>query len=166
MGWCGSLTNFENMNRFALAALLLGSIASAQGPKDSISAPIRDVRYDVTFMRPDARARTVHVAMTFATTSSAPVVLSLPAWTPGAYEISNFVRWVSRWSASGDGKPLAWEKLDYDTWRVRPNGAKSVRVEFEYAADTLDNAMAWAKPDFLLFNGTNFFPYPEGLPAE
>src|SRR5205085_1091517 len=29
---------------------------------------------------------------------------------------------------------------------------------------TFDNAMAWARRDFLLFNGTNLFLYPEGRP--
>jgi predicted metalloprotease with PDZ domain len=35
-------------------------------------------------------------------------------------------------------------------------------VRFDYVADTLDNAMAWTRPDFALFNGTNLFMYPEG----
>src|SRR5204862_257262 len=30
------------------------------------------------------------------------------------------------------------------------------------AAVSLDNAMSWARPDFLLVNGTNVFMYPEG----
>ena len=64
--------------------------------------------------------------------------------------------------ASAGGKALRWDKLDYDTWRVQPGGARSVSVHFDFLADTLDNAMAWAKPDFLLFNGTNVLPYPEG----
>jgi predicted metalloprotease with PDZ domain len=33
-------------------------------------------------------------------------------------------------------------------------------------ADSLDNAMTWSKGDFLLFNGTNLFLYPEGQPLE
>src|SRR5207248_354975 len=41
-------------------------------------------------------------------------------------------------------------------------GAKSVSVHFDYLADSLDNAMAWARPNFVLFNGTNVLPYPEG----
>jgi predicted metalloprotease with PDZ domain len=45
---------------------------------------------------------------------------------------------------------------------VQPGGARTVTVSFDYVADTLDNAMAWARPDFLLFNGTNLFLYPEG----
>src|SRR5215213_7328653 len=35
-------------------------------------------------------------------------------------------------------------------------------IRFDYLADTLDNAMAWSRPDFALFNGTNVLPYPEG----
>jgi predicted metalloprotease with PDZ domain len=69
---------------------------------------------------------------------------------------------VVNFAPTADGKALSWDKLDFDTWRIRSNGARNVRVEFDYAADTLDNAMAWARPDFLLFNGTNLFLYPEG----
>jgi predicted metalloprotease with PDZ domain len=41
-----------------------------------------------------------------------------------------------------------------------------VTVEFDYRADTLDNAMSWTHPDFALFNGTNLFMYPEGRPLD
>jgi len=151
----------------ALWFILVPSALGAQAARgDSVSAPIHDVRYDVSFMRANAQQRVVDVAMTFATSGTAPVVLSLPAWTPGAYEISNFARWVTDFEATGDGKPLAWDKLDFEKWRIRPAGAKSIRVAFRYRADTLDNAMAWTKPDFLLFNGTNFFLYPEGQPLD
>ncbi|HEV8215816.1 MAG TPA: hypothetical protein VGP95_08280, partial [Gemmatimonadaceae bacterium] len=151
-----------------LAALLPAMLAAQTARNDTTSAPIRDVHYDVTYTRANAQQRSVEVAMTFVPsgTGTAPVVLSLPAWTPGAYEISNFSRWVVGFEATGDGKPLTWDKLDYDTWRIRPAGAKSVRVSFRYAADTLDNAMSWARPEFLLFNGTNLFLYPEGQSLE
>ena len=100
--------------------------------------------------------------MFFSVTGSGPVLLSLPEWTPGAYEISNFARWVVDFAATGDGRPLAWRKQDYDSWRIEPAGSKSITVTFSYAADSLDNAMAWSRRDFLLFNGTNLFLYPEG----
>ena len=69
----------------------------------------------------------------------------------------------------GDGRTasaLRWDKLDYDTWRIRPARRGRVTVEFDYQADTLDNAMSWTKPDFVLFNGTNLFLYPEGQPLD
>src|SRR5215467_14292769 len=157
--------------RIASSTLLCLAALRAAGAQptrnDSVSAPIRDVRYDVTFMRGDAEHRSVGVSMTFNTAGTAPVLLSLPAWTPGAYELSNFARWVTDFEAASEsGKPLVWDKLDYDTWRVRPAGAKSIHVRFKYRADSLDNANTWAKPDFLLFNGTNLFLYPEGNPLE
>jgi predicted metalloprotease with PDZ domain len=159
------------MNRGSIAVVfvtLAPALLRAQNANrgDSVSAPIHDVRYDITFMRSNAQQRSIEVAMSFNTTGTSPVLLSLPAWTPGAYEISNFSRWVVDFSATADGRPLTWDKLDYDTWRIRPAGAKALRVTFRYIADTLDNAMAWAKPDFLLFNGTNVFLYPEGQPLE
>jgi predicted metalloprotease with PDZ domain len=146
---------------------LVPSVLTAQAARnDSVSAPIRDVRYDVTYTRANAPYRVVDVAMTFATSGTSNVVLSLPAWTPGAYEISNYARWVGALDVSGDGKPLSWDKVDFEKWRIRPAGAKSIRVTFRYRADSLDNAMSWARPDFLLFNGTNLFMYPEGQPFD
>jgi predicted metalloprotease with PDZ domain len=126
------------------------------------SAPITDIRYEVTFTRANAERRVVSSVMTFTVGGDAAVVLSLPSWTPGAYEISNFARNVSSFSAEEGGNSLAWDKLDPDTWRVRPRGAGEVSVRFDYQADSLDNAASWSRPDFLLFNGTNLFLYPEG----
>jgi predicted metalloprotease with PDZ domain len=126
------------------------------------SAPITNLRYELTFDSTTARDRIIKVMMSFDVSRKGPVLLSLPAWTPGAYEISNFARRVLAFSARAGEQPLRWDKHDYDTWRLQPGGAKSVTVRFDYVADTLDNAMAWARPDFVLFNGTNLLPYPEG----
>ncbi|MBW8838471.1 MAG: PDZ domain-containing protein [Gemmatimonadetes bacterium] len=130
------------------------------------SAPISGIRYDVTFDSRTAPARTLRVGMTFDVGGPGTVLLSLPAWTPGAYEISNFARWVSNFSAAAGEKALTWDKLDYDTWRIRPDGAKSITVTFDYLADSLDNAMTWSRGNFAFFNGTNVFLYPEGRPTD
>jgi predicted metalloprotease with PDZ domain len=158
---------FPRVFRCTLSALILigGSAAAQQktaAPAPAMSAPISNLRYELTFDSVTARQRMVKVAMSFDVTGQGPVLLSLPAWTPGAYEISNFSRWVSSFSAGAAGKGLRWDKLDYDTWRVQAGGAKALTVRFDYRADSLDNAMAWATPDFLLFNGTNLLPYAEG----
>ena len=143
-----------------LAAPLGSSALSAQSI--ATSAPLNDIRYEVTFTRANGERRLVSSAMTFTVGGNAPVVLSLPAWTPGAYEIDNFARNISNLTAEETGTSLDWDKLDPDTWRIRPRGAGEVTVRFDYLADSLDNANTWARPDFLLFNGTNLFFYPEG----
>ncbi len=126
------------------------------------SAPIGDVRYDVTFDSATAREHQLKITMTFRTGGAEPVVLSLPAWTPGAYELSYFARNVEHFTATAGDRGLRWDKLDYDTWRIQPEGAQTIAVSFDYVADSLDNAMAWSRPNFALFNGTNVFLYPEG----
>jgi len=141
-------------------AAVPASRASAQGL--ATSAPITDVRYDVTFTRANGERRQVTSAMTFTVGGTAPVLLSLPEWTPGAYEIDKFARNVANFSAEESGTSLSWDKVDPDTWRIRPRGVGQVTVRFDYLADSLDNANTWARSDFLLFNGTNLFPYAEG----
>ena len=127
-----------------------------------VSAPISDVRYDVTANAAATRQRQLHVRMSFSVTGTEPVLLSLPAWTPGAYDISNFARWISAFDPQAAGKPLQWDKVDPDTWRIHTAGAKAVTLDFDVIADSLDNAMSWTRDDFALFNGTNLFFYPEG----
>src|SRR5687768_9984818 len=164
------LTSMISLHRLlspAGAALLVGPIvARAQATPAVQSAPISGVRYEVTFDPTTAPSRTLRVGMTFDVTGQGPVLLSLPAWTPGAYEISNFARWISDFRATAGGKALTWDKLDADTWRIRTDGARNVTVSFDYMADSLDNAIAWARGNFVFFNGTNIFLYPEGRPME
>jgi predicted metalloprotease with PDZ domain len=148
------------------AALLIPLAATAQqerpAPAVARSAPVTNIRYELTFDSATAARRTVRVAASYDVTGPGPLLLSFPAWTPGSYEIANFARWATVFTATAGGKALAWDKLDADTWRVQPGGARSITVSFDYLAGTLDNAAAWARPDFAFFNGTNLLPYPEG----
>ncbi len=134
----------------------------AATPPPVRSAPVANLRYEVTFDSASAARQTLKVAVTLDVGGPGPVLLSLPAWTPGSYEIANFARFVTRFSAVAGDKALDWDKLDADTWRIDPAGARTVTVRFDYRAETLDNAAAWSRRDFAFFNGTNLFPYPEG----
>jgi predicted metalloprotease with PDZ domain len=159
------------MTTFRLAALTCLAGFAGRSPAVAqqaapVSAPITNVRYEITFDSTTAESRSLKVAMSFDVAGPGPVLLSIPAWTPGAYELTFFARWVSNFDPLSGDRPLRWDKLDYDTWRIQPAGAKSMTVRFDFLADTLDNAMAWARPDFVLFNGTNVLPYPEGRGAD
>ncbi len=144
-----------------LLALAVPSAALAQQ-----SAPVTDLRYDLTFTRATAQARSLTVTTRFQVSGTNPVLLSLPSWTPGAYEISNYARRVSSFGVTQGGASLMWDKTDPDTWRIRPSGRGEVTITFDFLADQLDNAMAWSRPDFLMVNGTNVFLYPEGRSLE
>jgi predicted metalloprotease with PDZ domain len=152
------------------ASAATGSAPVPQGRADSVrtylegySPPsgVSNIRYEVTFDSATAQRRVIQVAMRFYAAKRSSVLLSLPAWTPGAYEISNYARFVDRFTAVAGADSLDWDKTDYDTWLVAIPAAGEVTVRFEYKADSLDNAMSWSKDDFVFFNGTNLFLYPE-----
>lgn len=110
-----------------LLSLFAGPLSSSALSAQNIatSAPLSDIRYEVTFTRSNGERRLVSSAMTFTVGGIAPVVLSLPAWTPGAYEISNFARNISNFTAEETGTSLSWDKVDPDTWRVHPRRGRS-----------------------------------------
>jgi predicted metalloprotease with PDZ domain len=155
--------------RRSLAVLLLALAPCARAqraPEAPMSAPISAIEYIVTADMSALAARRLWSTMSFDVADAGVVLLSLPAWTPGAYEISDFAKGVGNFSARQDGLELRWDKLDFDTWRVRPTRAGRITVRFELQADSLDNAMSWARRDFAMFNGTNLFLYPEGRSLE
>ena len=147
------------LGAYALAAL--PALGQNVNPKPN-SAPISDIQYDVTADSAAARARQFAVTMTFHVASAQPVVLALPAWSPGHYTLIWFASRVTSFGAGQAGQPLEWHRLDYQTWQITPRGAGDVRVSFRYAADAVDRAIAWTSPDFAFFNGTNLFLYPVG----
>jgi predicted metalloprotease with PDZ domain len=135
---------------FNLAALVtaFASQAPAQEP----------VRYTVRVDDPSPRLYHVQVE---APAQGDTTYLSLPAWTPGHYKIENYARYVHNFKASDGQRPLRWDKLDKDTWRIESRGAATVRASFDYPADTVGLSFSLLRDDFGYFNGTNLFLYPE-----
>ncbi|MEO8909881.1 MAG: PDZ domain-containing protein [Gemmatimonadaceae bacterium] len=146
----------------AALVLTLGFADDARAQAPRMSAPITDVRYEITADSAAVGRRQLGVSMSFHVAGTEPVILSLPAWSPGHYVILWFARRVSDFSAQSNGVPLAWRKLDFQTWEVQPRSAGTVRVSFQYLADAVDRAVAWTAPNFVFFNGTNLFLYPAG----
>lgn len=73
---------------------------------------------------------------------------------------------MTNFTATSGGRALAWDKVDHDSWRIRPAGTAPIQVAFDYVADSLDTAMSWSRSDFLLLNGTTVFMHPEGRPLD
>ena len=149
-------------------ALLLAAPLSAV-PAQTVervvrSAPVSELRFEVGLAAEEAFLQSLRVTARFKVEGREPVLLSMPSWTPGSYEVANFARHVSAFTAMQAGRELRWDKLDPDTWRVIPAGRGEVTLEYRVRADTLDNARAWTREDFGFFNGTTVFLMVEGRP--
>jgi len=125
----------------------------------------QDVRYEVSIVQGQ-----FHVSADFPTAGKDTLLVSLPAWSPGNYEIQNYARYVHGFHAkSASGQTLDWHRADKDTWRVTTGKADHVIVEFDYAPDTIDLSIARTAGDFGQFLGTNLFMFEErqlARPAE
>ncbi len=126
------------------------------------------ITYEVSV--PSPASRLFHVKAQFPAAGRDTLYVSLPAWSPGAYEIQNYARYVRHFSARApDDTPLSWDRFDKDTWRVTTGKGDAATVEFDYLGDTIDLSIARLKDDWGQFLGTNLFLYEEGQlerPAE
>ena len=160
-----SVRSLRSLRSLCFLAIALPLGAQAR-PVALRSAPITDVRYTLNFTAGLGVERSVEVGMTFAVSGRDPVVLSMPVWTPGSYEVNNWARFLSDFHATAKGKELRWDKSDPDTWRIYSDAPGEVKLQYRLKADTLDNAGNWARDEFALVNGTAAFLYPEGRPLE
>ena len=123
------------------------------------------VRYEVSVAHGE-----FHVAAEFPTNGKDTLFVSLPAWSPGNYEIQNYARYLHGFVAkNSSAQPLYWDRADKDTWRVATGRSDRVTVEFDYSSDTIDLSIARTAQDFAQFLGTNLFMFEEGQlarPAE
>jgi predicted metalloprotease with PDZ domain len=150
------------LRKLGLAVIVLGTAQASLAQSPRVSAPISDISYEITADSSAVGRRQLGVTMSFHVAGTEPVILALPAWSPGHYVLLWFSRRVSQFSAQSNGVALDWRKLDFQTWEIKPRSAGTVRVSFNYLADAVDRAVAWTAPNFAFFNGTNLFLYPAG----
>src|SRR5947199_236377 len=87
------------------------------------------VAYTLKVSQPEARR--AEVSLECDTRGEPSVDLRLPVWTPGSYLIREHQRHVDGLSACDDsGRELPVEKVDKQTWRIRTDGVRRVRVPY------------------------------------
>ena len=83
-----------------------------------------------TFRIAEPQARRIEVELTVEARGAAFLDFRMPVWTPGSYLIREHQRHVDGLRALEGERELAVEKIDKSTWRVRCEGARSVRVAY------------------------------------
>jgi predicted metalloprotease with PDZ domain len=88
-------------------------------------------------------------------------VFSFAAWIPGSYMIRDFAKNVVSFAATADGRTVAVEKLDKQTWRCPPCEAP-LTVTCEVYAWDLSVRGAHLDTTHAYFNGPAVFPRVHG----
>jgi predicted metalloprotease with PDZ domain len=116
-----------------LAALILltGTLGVAQRPESPL-------RYELHLGAPNTHL--LEITIHAGALRGGAAEFAMPAWAPGSYRISDYAKMVQEFSAVDiDGKPLAWQKTDKQTWRVALDGAHTVTVRYKLYGNTLAN---------------------------
>ncbi len=121
----------------------------------------RSLRYHVS--TPNPRDHYVHVRATFsAERLPEPLVVAIPAWTPGSYLVREYARHVDGLRASGDGLAAGVRKVRKDAWAVAHGNAREVTVTYRVYARELTVRTCYVDDRLAWLNGAALFVRPEG----
>ena len=71
--------------------------------------------------------------------TGAVLILQLPAWRPGRYELGNFAKNIQKLAVSdANGFPLKFEKITKDAWKVSTPNCSTIKVSYTYYANELN----------------------------
>lgn len=127
---------------FALSLVCLVSCSQVQKPS---------LKYTISLEDPSSRS--FHIELQCSGLKDDTVILSMPAWMPGYYQLMNYAEKVSELRAfTGSGKNLAARQIDHDSWEVI-NSGKSFRISYDVKANSrfvannfLDSTHAYIVP--------------------
>jgi predicted metalloprotease with PDZ domain len=88
--------------------------------------------------------------------------LQMPRWQPGRYSVADFAKNVQEFSARSQNKPLYWEKIDDQTWRVQREGSRAITTKYKVFGDDLSGTFAQLDVGHANYTGGEIFMYLVG----
>ncbi len=88
------------------------------------------------------------------------VLIQLPSWRPGRYELGNFAKNVQRWEALDErGNALKYEKISKDCWKVQTKDVNQLYIRYNYFANELNAGSTYLDATQLYMNPVNCCVY-------
>ena len=129
-----------------------------------VRAPMK-LAYELSFPHPETHLYHVQLGVTGA--PKGKLRFAMPAWAPGSYLIRDFARHVQDFEArDGAGRPLAWRRIDKQTWEVDAAEARKVVVRYRVYANDLGVQTSHLDATHAYGNGTSVLMYLDGAKSE
>ncbi|MGA0556068.1 M61 family metallopeptidase [Larkinella sp. VNQ87] len=118
------------------------------------------MHYRISSTTPSSRLIEVEFHLTDLST---PLVeLQLPAWRPGRYEIQNFAKNIQRFEIfDSAGKPLVFQKITKDRWRVQTAGVSALVARYTYYSNLINAGTSFTDDWLLYINPVNLCLYAD-----
>ena len=122
-----------------------------------------DISFTVSMSQPWTHLLEVEMRVD-KTPNSNEVDLVMPVWTPGSYMIREFERHVQDFVADdGARRSFEWTKIDKNTWRVKTNRARQLRVTYRVYANELTVRTNELNSNHAFWNNAALLMYPNGF---
>lgn len=88
------------------------------------------------------------------------IIVQLPAWRPGRYELGNFAKNIQKWTVvDGFGKPLKFHKISKDSWKIYTKDVECINIIYNYYAVDLNAGSTYLDATQLYVNPVNCCVY-------
>lgn len=118
------------------------------------------IGFEVCFTEPQAHY--AEVEMNISGINKEFVDVKMPVWTPGSYLVREFSKNVEGFKASTSGKPLRFEKVRKNIWRIFGAGAKDLKINYRVYANEISVRTAFIDNTHAFLSSSGIFMYPEG----
>lgn len=120
------------------------------------------VEYVVSVMQP--QTQTVEVTMRVRRWGRDALLVALPVWRPGRYDVLDQAGNIRRISAAtADGEPLPMRKTSKSQWRIETGTEHDIVVRYELFADSLRNRTLHVDDTHAFLSGESVFLYVDEL---
>lgn len=114
--------------------------------------------YRLTVKQPSSHW--LQIEATFETQGNNSLVLQLPSWRPGRYELGNFAKNVRNFSVTDEnGASLKINKISKDRWEINNVKGESIKARYEYYASELNAGSTFVDDHQIYVNPVNCLVY-------
>jgi predicted metalloprotease with PDZ domain len=123
---------------------------------------VPDIDYVVSMPKPATHL--LEVEMRIKAANLGPQIeLKMPVWTPGSYLIREYARHVQDFRAEdAAGKPIAWEKINKNTWRLATRGVREAVVRYRVYSNELTVRTNELNDEHAFWNNGALLMFPKG----
>ena len=128
--------------------------------------PPFDISYELAVPHPASHLFEVTIDISVPAKEQSPSIdLQIPKWQPGRYSVADFAKNIQEFSAQSPGKPLPWDKIDDQTWRIQRQGARTITAKYKIFGDDLSGTYAQLDVGHANYTGGEIFMYVAGHKA-
>ena len=112
------------------------------------------IQYTFSYTKPHRHF--IDIEMRIFEHSSTELIVQLPAWRPGRYELGNFAKNIQYFKVfDAQGLPLKFQKITKDTWKISTVNYSEIVIKYNYYANELNAGSTYLDEIQLYVNPIN-----------